>query len=88
MMDEPKACTTCAFHHFERIGNSGIHLCTLPHALADDPDDDRTPSEREESERTFLGWDCDRCRRMGELCGPRGELWTRPELVNGQAITS
>lgn len=74
MMDEPKACTTCRFHHFEPMGDSGIHLCTVEHALPDerDPDDAREDLERE---FTFVGWDCDRCRRMGELCGPVGSLW-------------
>jgi hypothetical protein len=76
MMDEPKACTTCQFHHFESVFDSGIHLCTVRHALPDDIDDERTPSEREQSEAAFIGWNCDRCRRMGELCGPAGKLWS------------
>ena len=78
MIAEPLACTTCGFHHLERdpsLTGPGLHLCTVRHALPDDPDDDRTPYEREESEQNFLGWDCDRARRMGELCGPAGKLW-------------
>ena len=88
MIDEPKACTTCAFHHFERMGHSGIHLCTIRDAMPSDPGDERTPAEREESDQNFLGWDCDAARRMGQLCGPRAELWTRPEFVHDRAIKS
>lgn len=78
-MDEPLACTACRFHHLERdpsLTGPGLHLCTVRHALPEDPDDELTPYEREESEQNFLGWDCDRARRMGELCGPAGKLWS------------
>lgn len=80
MIAEPLACTACRFHHLERdpsLTGPGLHLCTVRDALPDDPDDERAPYEREESEQNFLGWDCDRARRMGELCGPAGKLWTR-----------
>jgi hypothetical protein len=79
-MDEPLACTACRFHHLERAASltgPGIHLCTLRHALPD-PEDDRPPYERDESEINFLGWDCDRARRQGELCGPAGKMWSAP----------
>jgi hypothetical protein len=78
-LSEPKACTACRFHHLEvdaSLTGPGIHLCTVRHALPDDPDDDRTPYEREESEECFLGFVCDLARKQGELCGPAGNMWT------------
>lgn len=79
MSTEPRVCTACRFHHLEApLGwhGPGLHLCTVREALPDDPADERTPSEREEAEQYFLGWDCDAARRQGARCGPAGALWT------------
>ena len=70
-----KACTACLHHLAEPCCGSVLHLCTVREALPDQPDENQTPSDREEHEQNFLGWDCDRARRMGELCGPAGNLW-------------
>jgi len=74
-MTTSKACTACRYHLAEPCCGSVLHLCTVRHALDYEPDPDETPSETEEHEANFLGWDCDRARRMGELCGPAGSLW-------------
>lgn len=78
-MAEPRACTRCA-HHLLYVDRSlapgtGIHLCTVREAVWVEPDEHGAPYEDDEREATFLGWSCDRARRMGELCGPAGHLW-------------
>lgn len=76
-MDEPKACTSCRFHHHLvlAVGDPGIHLCTVQLALPEEQHPDE-PSRDTQWESEFVGWNCDRCRRMGELCGPSGRLWS------------
>ena len=71
-----RACTTCRFHRAEPVCGGVLHLCTVRHALPDEPDENETPFDRDEREAAFLGWDCDRTRRMGELCGPTGAMWS------------
>jgi hypothetical protein len=78
MIAEPLACTACRFHSLleqaPSFTGARIHLCTVRHALQDDPDDIDIPDAS--ADPTFLGWYCDLTRRMGELCGPAGKLWS------------
>jgi hypothetical protein len=74
-------CSTCAFH--TRLPGARFLLCTLPPECGPVPatveemdvfiDDRRAIDERG---GTYLGTDCDRMRRMGATCGPRGAMWT------------
>lgn len=74
------ACTACEFH---TLLEGVIHLCTLPPECAPPP---ATQHERDEfvediramEERggNYIGTDCDRMRRMGATCGPRGRMWS------------
>lgn len=68
-LPEPKACAAC--ERCTRV--NGWYLCTLPPECFDlrDPDTD----EPREIEGEWLGMDCDRARRQGEMCGPAGALW-------------
>lgn len=77
-------CPTCQFH--TTLENSRFLLCTLPPDCAPSPStredmDDFIDSLREMEDRgaSYIGTDCDRMRRMGATCGPRGNLWTARE---------
>jgi hypothetical protein len=74
-LPEPKACTACALH----IVFHGQHLCTLPveaFGLTVDSGEYIAPFEDELDELgEWIGTDCDKVRRMGEICGPSGKLW-------------
>lgn len=77
-------CAQCRFH--TPLESSGFLLCTLPAECAPPPAtaeamDEFIDDMREMADRggTYLGTDCDRMRRMGALCGPRGNLWTARE---------
>jgi hypothetical protein len=65
---ELKACTACALH----ITLGRMHLCTLGPECFDLRDDDGDPRE---PAGEWIGMDCDRARKMSELCGPAGTLW-------------
>lgn len=81
---EPKACTACS-HCIRFTGQypstlppgcfdrfDGLYLCTLPPECFDLRDDNGDPAD---PVGEWVGMDCDRARRMGELCGPSGTLW-------------
>jgi hypothetical protein len=67
-LSEPKPCTTCASCTFD----DGMYLCTLPPDCFDLRDVDGDPYE---PVGEWVGMDCDRARKQGELCGPAGKLW-------------
>jgi hypothetical protein len=69
---ESKACTTCALHTV--FGK--LHLCTLPveaFGLTVESGEYISPFDDELAE--WIGTNCDKVRRMGEICGPAGRLW-------------
>ena len=66
-----KPCATCAMCTVFR----NRYVCTLPpecFAL------DAEQRERiDEGASEWIGMDCDRARKMGEMCGPAGTMWRR-----------
>lgn len=71
-LTEPKDCTACALHCL--FGT--LHLCTLPveaFGLTVDSGEYISPFDDELAE--WIGTDCDKVRRQGEICGPSGKLW-------------
>lgn len=79
-----RTCATCALH--TTLEGSRFLLCTLPPECAPPPatqeeNDECVDDLRKMADRggTYLGTDCDRMRRMGATCGPRGKLWTARE---------
>lgn len=78
MTTSPRTCATCRFH--TRLEDSKFLLCTLPPECAPTPTDAEDDAyhwrDREEMMATYIGTSCDVMRRMGAMCGPRGNLWT------------
>ena len=75
---EPKACTACAYHVQDGIR----HLCLVVAAARDA--DGAAIIATTEGDKPFFGGvlsfsydelSCDRARRMGQACGPAGQLW-------------
>ena len=65
-----KPCTTCARCTKLPAG----FICTLPPECFDLDQEQRERLDSGDSE--WIGADCDRARKMGEMCGPRGALWS------------
>lgn len=73
-MNDLKHCASCRFH---ALLAGVIHACTLPPDCAPTLREEDADGARPEIDlATYAGTSCDVMRRMGALCGPRGNLWS------------